>query len=135
MLAEVVEPISTICADEAIKKYRDKPIATIVSYMIKNHKKEAMTYYMMTGVVLFLIVMIKILGVSAKTLYSGMLQYMTSSISRVESQDFFYAWIMALLIFAALYAVIFLLLHYKIWNLLLTVLLTVLLLLLFFWKM
>ena len=102
--------------------------------LVKNHKKEAMTYYMMTGVVLFLIVMIKILGVSAKTLYSGMLQYMTSSISRVESQDFFYAWIMALLIFAALYAVIFLLLHYKIWNLLLTVLLTVLLLLLFFWK-
>lgn len=42
VLAEVVEPISTICADEAIKKYRDKPIATIVSYMIKNHKKEAM---------------------------------------------------------------------------------------------
>lgn len=42
VLAEVIEPISSICTDEKIKDYFEKPMALLASYMIKNHKKEVM---------------------------------------------------------------------------------------------
>ncbi len=42
VLAEVIEPISSICTDGKIKDYFEKPMALLASYMIKNHKKEVM---------------------------------------------------------------------------------------------
>lgn len=42
VLADVIEPISSICTDEKIKDYFKKPMALLASYMIKNHKKEVM---------------------------------------------------------------------------------------------
>ena len=40
-LAEIIEPVATILADESVKEiFRNEPKLKLVAYIIKNHKRE-----------------------------------------------------------------------------------------------
>lgn len=93
--------------------------------LIKNHKREAITYYIMTGVVLFFLVILKVSGVSFEKFYQGTKDYLNSSQNRNYELDHFYAWVIAVLLFVMLYLVLFIFVRYRIWNIVFTALLSI----------
>ncbi len=96
-----------------------------LSLLIKDNKQEAIMYYLVSGLIVFILIVLKVTRVSFIGLFAGMQGYLSAYSLREKNMDSFYAMIFAGIMEIGILIVVSLTIRYRIWKWTITVIMAV----------